>query len=345
MSNNLLATDLHLTDNALEEYRWVFMETQLPALCVKHKIDNVYLLGDVWDRKDRHSATLVNRSARALQGVANAIPGDVVIQMGNHDELIVGSSFWEFLNTFNGRVRYITKPTLHNDFLILPFSKDPVNEWASLDFEKPKAVFMHQTAPGANFGDARIVDAAHAHKLPILTGSAITFSGDVHRPQVVNNEYVYIVYVGTPYPVRFNEDWPGRVLIIDSNDPRTIEVVETSTMRRCILDLHPAKINKLVDEFKPGDQVRVRYHTTPDNIKHLTDDEKQVRDLIAQTGATLVSFESVVEEVVTTDDKTVASEDVSTLSDEALLRLFAAEEKIDESILNAGIDIMSRAKT
>ena len=344
MSKNLLATDLHLTDNPLEEYRWAFIEKQLPELCKQHKIDNVYLLGDIWDRKDRHSAPLVNRSLAALRGVCDAVTRDVVILMGNHDELLVGSSFWEFADTYRERLRYLTKPLSHNGFICLPFSKDPAKDWATIDFSLYNAVFMHQTAPGANFGDARIVGNANPQKLPMMTSAPIIFSGDVHSPQVVSNEYGYIVYVGTPYPVRFNEDWPGRVLIIDSENPTTIEPIETSTMRRCILELHPAKINKLVDDFKAGDQIRVRYHTTPENIKHLRDDEQRIIELVAQTGATLVSFESVVEEDVTTDGKAVASDDVSALSDEALLRLFASEEKLDDSLLNAGIDIMSRAK-
>lgn len=337
MAKILLATDLHLTDNPLEEYRWEIFDKTIGYML---GVDWVYLLGDIWDRKDRHSAALVNRSVKLF----SLLPPTKIL-MGNHDEPLTGLPYWTFLNELPN-VTYITDICDSRSFnesyrhLFLPFNKNPVDAWKNITFSDYDGVFMHQTGAGVTLERNYVVKVDDAHKLPDMSKARAVYSGDVHRPQTIGN----ITYIGTPYPVRFGEDWPGRVLLIDTDKPGQFTEIQTSTMRRAILDLNPAKLNKLVADFKSGDQIRVRFHTTPDNITHLQEDEARAKELIAATGATLVSYENIIEEEIAVDGKTVATDDISAMDEKSILRLFATEEKITGSLLDAGMNILNQAK-
>src|ERR1035441_7279011 len=101
----LIFSDPHLTDNPLEEYRWTFLEQKLPALIAEHRIDTVWCLGDVVDRKDRHSGELVNRLVSAVL----ALQTPLNILMGNHDGPNADNpAYWSFLSTLPN-VKYITE--------------------------------------------------------------------------------------------------------------------------------------------------------------------------------------------------------------------------------------------
>ena len=56
----LLTADWHLTDKPLDEYRWDFIPWLGKQLKDK-KIDVLYILGDLTEKKDKHNAIFLNR--------------------------------------------------------------------------------------------------------------------------------------------------------------------------------------------------------------------------------------------------------------------------------------------
>jgi len=333
----LLFSDPHIVDAPTEEYRWEFLEKSLPSLAKQYGVDKIWCLGDLTDRRDRHSGTLVNR----LVKVVRTLPVPLKILMGNHDGALgyKEGHYWEFLTEIDG-VEYFTEPTFvfEMNLLALPFSPTPLESWKNYSLNQYKCVLMHQTVAGALIEGNRKISEQDGHKLPVLPRGVPIYSGDVHRPQQVGP----ITYVGTPYPVRFGEDWPGRVLIVDSSNYSKYEEIILSSIRRTILDLNPANLEKLkTGGWKSGDQLRVRFSLNSQNLANWPEDEARIRDLVAATGATLLSVEALLSEEITTESKTLASStNLEELDPKDTLRLFAKEESISQELLDTGISIL-----
>jgi len=339
----LLFSDPHFVDVPSEEYRWTFLEETLPRICEEQKVSDVFCLGDLTDRRDRHSGRLVNRLVQGLRRLG------ISTLMGNHDAPLDKNPYWNFLNdseTVDLTVPsyYIIKPEIvqwsNKQFLFLPYSSNPVIDWAPFDLASFDCLFMHQTVEGALIERDRRIDAASAHKLPTLPSNVPIYSGDVHRPQTMGN----LVYVGTPYPTRFGEDWPGRVLIIDTNNPMDYKAIDVPGARKIILDLNPANMEgKLRNlDLKPGDQVRVRYNLSTSLLTSWSEDEPAIKDAIEKTGAVLLSSEVILQEDITVEGKTVANNSLEELSNEEVLRLFAKEEGLAQDLIDTGIYILRR---
>src|ERR1700761_5938869 len=99
--------DLHLTDHVRDQYRfgifkWIQQQQE------KYKPAATFLLGDLTDSKDRHSATLVNKIVNGL----TSLKPPVYILEGNHDyKADKKNPFFRFLNHIEG-LRFITEPAV-----------------------------------------------------------------------------------------------------------------------------------------------------------------------------------------------------------------------------------------
>ena len=60
VEDRIILADLHLDDTPLTEYRWNIFPT-IMSLCKDYNIKLIDILGDITDKKDRHSAILTNR--------------------------------------------------------------------------------------------------------------------------------------------------------------------------------------------------------------------------------------------------------------------------------------------
>ena len=103
--NALLTADLHLTDNDTEFYRWDIFGV-LEEEAVKNNVAIIGILGDAFDRKDRHTAKLVNKLIAALLNLRSKTQAMIVLLAGNHDAPLKGVSTGSFLITM------ITSPML-----------------------------------------------------------------------------------------------------------------------------------------------------------------------------------------------------------------------------------------
>ena len=176
----LLTSDLHLTDNPADDYRWKLFDF-LADRCQAEGVKTLGILGDLTDAKDYHPSRLTNRIVEQIVRM-RALVDEVIILEGNHDYLRKGHAYFEFLNHLPG-IRFIVKPyedlTGSKAGLWLPHTKTPMQDWKDWDFTHYNYVFMHQTAPGSIASNGQAMDG---DALPDFGESKI-YSGDIHVPR------------------------------------------------------------------------------------------------------------------------------------------------------------------
>lgn len=201
----LIATDLHLTANARDEYRWKILEL-LGGIAERGGFRTIVILGDLTDYKDKHPASLVNRLVRALSELSRYF--DIVILKGNHDYLLNERAFFEFLNELEG-VRFITDPVVIDGDLWMPHTRD-AELWHVWAVNGPyRNVFMHQTISGALASNGQRMEGDISS---VIEAQHFVISGDIHVPQTING----VEYVGSPYHVHFGDNFDPRILLMRS---------------------------------------------------------------------------------------------------------------------------------
>ena len=170
----LVTSDLHFTSNPVDDYRWGifdYIRSRSP--------DWLFVLGDLTDAKDRHSAKLVNRIAYEFFELTQ----NVVILVGNHDYVDPDHPFFEFLN-YVDNVDFVTEYKQlqldHHKFAFIPHTRDPENEWRNTMFDVHYA-FIHQTVIGSEASNGYAMDSG-IPKDYFAGCKAMVISGDIHVP-------------------------------------------------------------------------------------------------------------------------------------------------------------------
>lgn len=321
----LITADLHLTDNPIEQYRWdVFRH-----LCNyqdETEANRIYILGDITDRKDRHSSFLVNRLVKELDNLTRFAPIDIT--MGNHDMPLQGPPFWDFLNE-HSLIRYITKPVWDiDDCLLLPFSINPREDWKDTGYQKATALFLHQTVEGACVDGNRKIPK-DVNPMPNLDYPfTCIISGDVHKPQ----ELEKITYVGAPHPVRFSETWTNRFLLLDTKLETLMEIPIPSIKRR-ILDISDSK--EVPTDLRSGDQVRIRYKLNQDKLPQWPDEQEKIKQWGIDKNILIVSIEALFE-----DQGGLSDHQTPALTPTQIYNDFCEAEKVSDQLKNFGKSIL-----
>lgn len=212
----LVVGDPHLTARAQDEYRWDLFRW-LRVQIKHHKPDAVIILGDLTDKKDNHSSLLVNRLVRELRRLGI----DIYILEGNHDYIDPQHPFFGFLSDIPN-IHFIKEPTRIDagggmTALLLPHTRDTVVDWKKWRKEPTDVVaFMHQTVKyaKASNGQEMTEGVLDRHAMKRYFGQMLVVSGDIHVPQRVSKT----IYVGTPYPVHFGDNFKCRVMLWDNGD-------------------------------------------------------------------------------------------------------------------------------
>lgn len=321
----LLTADWHLDDQPQNAYRWDIIGQVIKARA-EHDIGQVYILGDLVDRKDRFSAAFVNRLLSDLQDIA-----PVTILRGNHDSGLRTPHYFDWLagEFFGGDVSYITDPTdifrIQREggrVLLLPFTPTPAKDWQSLNLADYRAIFMHATVSGARVDHGIVLQNPGFPKLP---EHVKVFSGDVHHPQQVGT----VTYVGAPHPVKFGDDYATRMLVVNDVDFDIVAEIKLNPPRKLMLtirsmdDLARLKVRK-------GDQVRLRLDGMGDNLAVA---EALIVTWAETHGVTLAGTEVIV--------ATSQAHGVDTTqSPETILRQFAAHEGLADDVLEVGLELL-----
>lgn len=320
----LLTTDLHLTDNPADAYRFEVFDALLEH--VEHNED-IVILGDLADRKDRHSAQLVNDIVYQIGRLTKAT-SRVVILLGNHDMPIEGPPFWNVLNEMEG-VKFIIRPYIHSRMAFFPYTKDASDWLHMLDSNPVDVIYMHQTVTGAVVENGRVMTNDRMPKLP--RGIPI-YSGDIHVPQCVGP----VTYVGSPHPIKFGDDHPYRILRLnEDNFSIQKEIILSPPAKRIVSVSSIADLRKI--KVAKGDQVRIRYETDAANATDWPKAEAQIAEWAAKQAVTLVSTEVTL--LVDSSDQ--AGEPASEPAD--IVREYGERQGLAPDIVAAGVTIAGDA--
>jgi DNA repair exonuclease SbcCD nuclease subunit len=287
----ILTADWHLTDNPDEEYRWdVF--NRLAEFCQEVDDFEVYILGDLADRKDRHSAALVNKLIGCLQKLVS-LGCTVDILMGNHDAPLQGTPFWSFLSNLKG-VSFVTSPIFRHEVYLLPYTPDPVRDWAGLfDDRVYPLCFIHQPLSGARLNNGTLLDGEHPLPLP---ADAVVYAGDIHPPQKVKVNNITVTYVGAPHPIKFGDVYQCRMLQIDERG-KILRKHILNPLRRHMIKITDWEEGGYIDptNIKVGDHAKIEVSVHPDNIAYWPTIREGVEEWAREKGVRLFSVEAFVE--------------------------------------------------
>ena len=330
MPRYLLTTDWHLDDNPQNEYRWIIFEHVRTAL-MQYEPDAVFHLGDIVDRRDRFSSALVNRLITELRGIAARAP--VWILRGNHDTTLRRPNYLEFINGLDADVSYVFEPRPYDrGLLLLPYSAHPKSEWADLGLRDYRAVFMHATVTGARVENGQVMENS---EFPMLPGRVKFYSGDVHVQQTVRN----VTYVGAPHPIKFGDDYPCRMLLLDSDYGVALEI-PLSGPRKLLLEVSGSHDLDSLD-VRGGDQVRLRVMLEADRVGGWRFDDSAVARWADARGVTVAGVEVTLRSV---HHDGLPGQDVQAVSAPDRLRRFAALESISDELLAIGLALLDEAR-
>lgn len=346
----LFTADWHLTENAADAYRWVFVEETLPKIVRARKADHVFVLGDLTHDKDGHSGRLLCRLRRALKGLA-AVSGSgrVDVVVGNHDYPTGGVPALKAIAP--PKVRVHVKPKVvemfGRKFLMLPH---PPVHWPahSTDPDVPSIRtpdidfhLFHASISGSRLGPDLELSTGEIgpdyFRDRILVGpgkrgpptGALAVGGDIHVPQTIGRA----TYTGAPYPINFGDEFEPRVLIYNDTKPELsvgrLQTVPVPTIRKLMIDL-------LADESLPNlqacDQIKVRLSLTRTRFDEAAAIRKRLRKEAEQAGAVLRG----VEVVELRKRETAEIRAKSRWSPKEALHAYAEAGRIDPDVLAVG---------
>ena len=333
----LLATDLHFTDDEDDAYRWGIIDFLIEQ-ATTHKVNQLFILGDVTDKKNYHSADLVNKVVEAINKLGSHM--DVTILKGNHDYIDPNTPFFGFLSTKSiAFVKEIEAYEIEDAYcLFLPHTFNPDEEW---DDEVEAAVmnadfvFLHQCIEGSKASNGMPMEGYNSNMFKET--EARVYSGDIHVPQVIKG----VTYVGSPYHVHFGDSFEPRVMLIDGDTEKDLHF---STISKRTIELHD--VEKLRNYYlKPDDRVKVRLKLTKSEFVEWENKKKRIQEICDELGVRLHSTEIIeVKKVVVKDDKDSTEEpqeDKTTLTNAQIFKAFCEKEGIEDDLAGFGEQFMT----
>lgn len=332
----LLTADLHLTDRSVDAYRWDVFRV-LQKVVAERKVRRIFILGDLTDAKDRHSAVLVNRVVDSIKQLV-ASRCEVHILTGNHDYVDEECPYFRFLKHVPG-VYFYMEPTMLKDegVLLIPHRKHFVIDDA-LDgmLRRATLVLLHQTLSGASVGST-VLDGVSPK---VLSRYKVTMlSGDVHVPQTVGP----VEYVGAPYHVHFGDSFRPRLVHVRRSVGGGWSVSEVDTDKE-----FPRRHSFVVEDekFEPtirrGDQVKLRIVVTQDNLPTWQELRRWAVKKVTDAGGVVcgVSVDASRLRSVVPSSASRHRLNMQSLAPEDLLARYCKAKQIGEHLLAMGLRIV-----
>lgn len=315
----LLTADLHLSENPRDSYRGHFQKWLRDYVTAHNEIDDVYILGDLTEAKDRHSAWLVNQVVDSIYALSGLCP--VTIICGNHDRADADQPFFEFAKRLHD-VTWINKPKLLGGYVFLPHTDNYEKDWKDwFLLDNIDAYFCHATFDGATERGVRY----NGIPASIFPKGSRVYSGDIHTPQKVGP----VTYVGAPYLIDFGDDYEPRVIVLEGN--KEISVPVPGPQKRLIIwgdNQH---------DVKPGDVLKVRVRLTPKDSVSWWD----VRDDISAWASTRKCSINSIEPIVEYGEAAkIKPSEAVVVSDEELMKSYAERQGLDDKTLQTGLDLL-----
>lgn len=328
----LLTADLHFSDNPRDAYRFDFMPW-LAGLAKNHKPEVVFVLGDLTEEKDRHSAALVNRIADSFHYLAAICP--VVIVQGNHDYLgDPRNAFYRFLGQIEG-ISWFNQPSCEawngiGRVLCLPHTLDYERDWGSLrsSFKNMDWILAHNTFTGADAGHGRFLKGVPTDVFP---KDAQVISGDIHIPQTFD----VITYVGAPYTVDFGDDYDPRVLELHGDGSK--KSIPVPGVQKRLIEITDLKQLDKLKGVHEGDILKVRLKLPPDLRTSWPEMQDEVRKWGLGAGVVIHAVQPMTDSTMLFREK---AQQRAPRTDEELMKAYAAKTGIDKRTLEMGLELM-----
>ena len=331
MEKLLVSSDWHLTDNPNDEYRWGIFDW-FKVKSKELKIDAICILGDLLDKKDFHSAVMVNRVVNELYNLALCAP--VYLLRGNHDGIRADLPYLKFINSLNKQIRYIIEPTIIDNILFLPHSRNPEEEWTNWTskFKDVDYIMLHQTFSGAISENGMKLSGLSAEWFDNIKATVI--SGDVHVPQKIRN----ITYVGSPYRVHYGDSFTPRIFYVEESHLNNLYY---DTIKRHTIEVTSKKefIKFLESDTAPqkGDQVKLRILVDSKNIVDMDKTKAEIEEICKDKGFEVNSTQFIKQ----IDDSITQTENkISHLSPEQILEKYCSINNIESNLFKYGEKII-----
>lgn len=270
----LITSDLHFNDKAMDRYRFGLFEW-LAKEQRKRQTDALFILGDLTENKDRHPATLVNKVVEGLR----LLRPPIYILRGNHDGIDPTCPYFKFLNAVEGVTFVLKTQTVHNGrFGMLPHCRDQseLNNNCTLLPKGLVAIFGHNTFEGAIAETGASLSGLRLAPIESLRPGAV-WAGDIHRPQRVGR---LLNYVGSPYHVRFGDDFNPRVVLLVDGFPKNLRF---EAPRKWSLAINDATDLEGM-EMREGDQVKIEITIPPEGAVDWAERKRAVLDMCKRLG-------------------------------------------------------------
>ena len=279
--NWLLFSDLHLTDRPRDEYRFGLFPW-LAKQQKEHAVDATFLLGDITDKKDKHTSVLVNR---VIDEITKLKP-PLYILRGNHDGIDENNPFFRFMNCIDG-IEFIVTPEFNQKLGVafLPHcrTQQELDDACAQMPEGPRAIMCHQTFSGAQAESGTRLMGLSTSPIELLRGAA-TWAGDVHKPQRCGP----VTYIGAPYHVRFGDDFTPRCLLVKGNKEQNLYYPAPHKWALTIRD--PGEIIDNED-LKKGDQAKIVIELAREEAVEWQTYKQQVLEACADVGVSVYGCE------------------------------------------------------
>ena len=322
--NWLISADLHFSDRPRDAYRfglfkWLAEQQKL------HKVDATFLLGDITQEKDKHSASLVNRVVDEIMELRPPVEIVEAIMMASSPD----NPFFKFLNSIEG-ISFAVGPTLihgMNVYLIPHCRCQKELDDACAQGQERYYVMCHQTFEGAIAETGARLTGLSAKPIKAMKPLGV-WAGDVHRPQTLGP----VTYVGAPYNVRFGDDFTPRVLLIKdgvSHDlhfpaPRKHAVRITAPD-----DLHSFNLHR-------GDQVKITVELPREEVVNWLKHRRMILDVAKEMGVEVHGIELKVDSIALPK----VGKGTPKLDNTELLKAFCKAEKVPSAIRDAGLALI-----
>ena len=328
----ILFSDIHLNSNPQDDYRWGLLPW-IHNITRQRNIDQVILLGDATDSKDKHNSVLVNKIVDQITLLSKH--SRVILLCGNHDFVDPDWPFFKFVTAIKDTL-FIYKPTElklnislnESSCLFLPSTKNYKEAWKDLDFNDYKYIFCHQTFQGI-LGES-------GFPLPgiptnIFDGTtAKIYSGDIHTPQKIGP----VEYVGAPYRTNFGDTYTPRVVYVDDNG-------RASDLHYPCPSKHTVVIRNLNDldqykDIKKDDFVKIKVKLKRHEYSDWPELRRQLLEAAADKGwrATVELSELLAArprlQLQSSTHKTPAD----------LVRAFAAAQRLEPELMEIGLKLI-----
>jgi DNA repair exonuclease SbcCD nuclease subunit len=294
--NSAFVSDLHLTNDSRDEYRWRIFDV-LEKMRTTHQFKTLYILGDLTEAKDGHNSYMVNRIVNCLIALRNK-KCRIYVLRGNHDGIDPMWPYFGFLSYIPDISFIRSGAKIFTEEKARIWAIPHIRSWKEFDFkfgphEGVDLIIAHITVNGAK---SAIPGARELTGIPLSDLDELPkcefISGDVHKPQTVGR----VEYIGAPYHINYGDDFKPRMFINDHRgESFDISLDKYFPHRRMMEVTNSQRINASFADLYEGDQTKWRVHLTLDDMHEWENISQRIRTRAKRDGIEVASVSFILD--------------------------------------------------